>query len=195
MAAPKAITLDVGWTLAYPRVSLWDIFAAVGGEAGSTMTADQAEEVVNSMLMATRMHAIEEFQRGAEYSDSDEAFFALFGTMSRLLFNFAGITGDADALSARFLERFWSPDNWMVYEDVIDALERLRARGVRVGVLSNASSDLVNFLDRLQLLPHFDFTVISAVEGTKKPDRRIFEHALRRAGAPPGDTVHVGDMY
>ncbi len=195
MPLPKAVSLDVGWTLVYPRASLWDVFADIGREAGSTMTSEEAEALVNNVLMATHRHAIDEFQRGAEYTDSDEAFLALFDSLSRLLFNLAGVTGDHDRLSALFLERFWSPDNWMVYDDVIAAIERMRTRGIRVGVLSNASSDLRGFLERLGLLPHFDFTVISAVEGTKKPDRRIFEHALQRAGTAPSEIVHVGDMY
>jgi len=195
MSPPKAVCLDVGWTLVYPRASLWDIFADVVREAGSQMMAVEAERLINDVVMATRPQAVEEFHRGAEYADSDEAFLALFETMSRGLFTFAGIGGDHEALTGRFLRRFWNPDNWVVFDDVIAAIERLRARGVRVGVLSNASSDLVDFLERLGLLPHFDFTVVSALEGTKKPDPRIFAHALRRAGTAPEETVHVGDMY
>jgi FMN phosphatase YigB (HAD superfamily) len=31
--------------------------------------------------------------------------------------------------------------------------------------------------------------------GTKKPDRRIFEYALGRAGVEAAHAAHVGDMY
>jgi len=195
MRLPKAVSLDVGWTLVYPRASLWDVFAEVGREAGSRMTAADAEAMVNGFVMATRAQSVEEFQRGAQYDDSDEAFLALFETMSRVLFTLAGIAGDHAALTGRFLRRFWNPDNWAVFDDVISAIDRLRGLGIRVGVLSNASSDLVDLLDRLGLLRHLDFTVVSALERTKKPDRRIFEPALRCAGTVPDETVHVGDMY
>jgi FMN phosphatase YigB (HAD superfamily) len=62
-------------------------------------------------------------------------------------------------------------------------------------VLSNAPSDLPAFLDRLGVAPYLDFSGVSAIEGVKKPDRRIFEIALQRAGVPPGGALHVGDMY
>ena len=52
-----------------------------------------------------------------------------------------------------------------------------------------------SFLERLGLAPHLDFTVVSAIEGVKKPDRRIFEVTLARAGVAPHETLHVGDMY
>ena len=68
-------------------------------------------------------------------------------------------------------------------------------RPVTGDTLSNAGSDLLGFLDQLGLLGLFDFTVVSAIEGTKKPDRRIYERALERAGVRPGEAVHVGDMY
>jgi putative hydrolase of the HAD superfamily len=39
-----------------------------------------------------------------------------------------------------------------------------------------------------------DFVVISAEVGVRKPDPRIFEEALRRAGVAAGEAVHVGDL-
>jgi putative hydrolase of the HAD superfamily len=85
--------------------------------------------------------------------------------------------------------------NWAVFPDVPDALRRLRASGLRVGVLSNAGSQLPAFLASLGLADLLDFAVVSAVEGVRKPDRRIFERALELAGARPEEALHVGDMY
>jgi FMN phosphatase YigB (HAD superfamily) len=66
---------------------------------------------------------------------------------------------------------------------------------LHIGVLSNAPSNLPSFLERLGLAPHLDFTVVSAIEGVKKPDRRIFEVTLARASVAPEEMLHVGDMY
>lgn len=192
---PKAVFLDVGWTLVYPRDSLWEIFAAVVRDAGAELDAHGAEKLVYQLMSGRRDQALAELEAGAQYTDSDEEFVRLFEVMGRALFGMAGVPGDHAALSARFLERFWTLENWTPFPDVIDSMQRLRERGVRVGILSNASSDLLDLLAALDILPHCDFTVVSAIEGTKKPDRRIFEVALGRAGAEPGEAVHVGDMY
>ncbi len=191
----RAVFFDVGWTLSYPLRSLWDVFAEVIREAGQEATSGEVEGMVHSSLAKRREQAISEFMGGAEYTDSDEQFEALFLALGHLMFRKVGLRGDPDAFTREVLERFWLLENWKVYPDVLRAIERLRARKVRIGILSNATSAIVGFLEEIGLLRHFDFTVVSAIVGTKKPDRRIFERALEEAGVDAADAVHVGDMY
>ena len=40
-----------------------------------------------------------------------------------------------------------------------------------------------------------DIVIDSADEGVEKPDPRLFEIALSRAGAHADSTIHVGDIY
>jgi len=195
MMEPQAVYFDVGWTLIYPRESMWEIFADVAGQAGAEVTAEQGETLVHGMMQSQRQRSIADFEAGTEYPDSDEQFLAQFGLLGRLIFAAAGVPGDHGELATRFMQRFWTVDNWAVFPDVIDGLARLRARGIRTGVLSNASSDLMAMLEFSGVLPYLDFTVISAIEGTRKPDRRIYARALERAAVPAERVVHVGDMY
>jgi putative hydrolase of the HAD superfamily len=192
---PRAVCLDVGWTLIHPVESLWDAFEAVGREAGADVGTESVERLVHDMMSGNRQRAFEEFEAGARYTDSDAEFESLFLALGRTVFALTGMPGDHEALTSRFLERFWRPENWAVFPDVMEGMRRLRAAGIRVGVLSNAASNLLDFLAGLGLLDHCDFAIVSAIEGTKKPDRRIFEIALERAGADAASTVHVGDMY
>jgi putative hydrolase of the HAD superfamily len=191
----KAVFFDVGWTLSYPERSLWDCFTEVIREGGVYIHPEKVENIAYSLVASRREQAIREFLDGAEYADSDEQFEALFLAMGHLMFSKVGLDGDHNGLTRDVLERFWLLENWEIYPDVIDVLERLRARKVRIGVLSNATSALVGFLEEIGLLPYFDFAVVSAIEGTKKPDRRIFERALEQAGVKPAHAAHVGDMY
>ena len=191
----QAVFFDVGWTLSYPERSLWDVFAEVIRKEGVGATSEEVERTVHSVIERRREQAIREFLAGAEYTDSDEEFEALFLAMGHLLFRETGLEGDHEALTRAVLERFWLLENWAVYPDVIDAIERLRACKIRVGILSNATSALVGFLEEIGLLQYFDFTVVSAIEGIKKPDRRIFERALEQAGVEAANAAHVGDMY
>jgi HAD superfamily hydrolase (TIGR01549 family) len=174
---------------------LWDCFAEVIREEGIETSSGEVERTAHSMIASRREEAIREFLNGAEYPDSDEAFEAIFLVMGHVMFKKAGVEGDLDALTRDVLERFWLLENWAIYPDVFKAIERLRARQIRIGILSNATSALVGFLEELGLLQYFDFAVISAIEGTKKPDRRIFERALEQAGVEVADAAHVGDMY
>jgi FMN phosphatase YigB (HAD superfamily) len=48
---------------------------------------------------------------------------------------------------------------------------------------------------RLGLAPRVDLLIDSHDEGVEKPDPRLFELALERAGARRETTLHVGDLY
>jgi putative hydrolase of the HAD superfamily len=88
---------------------------------------------------------------------------------------------------------------WNLWEhvpaDVTPALERFRALGLRVVVVSNANGKLRELFERIGLAPHFDLMLDSSVEGVEKPDPRLFQIALERSGAEAGSTLHAGDLY
>ncbi len=111
----------------------------------------------------------------------------------------AGIAAEEAAMAAaeRELRREHVASNlWsVVAEGAPAALDRLRAAGHRLALVSNADPDLPEFLAGLDLARRFDHLVVSGIFGVEKPDPRIFREALRVSGADPASTVHVGDMY
>jgi HAD superfamily hydrolase (TIGR01549 family) len=76
-----------------------------------------------------------------------------------------------------------------------EALERLKADGYRLGVISNADGRVPALLDEVGLAHHFEFIVDSEVVGISKPDARIFELALKRLGLAGEQCLYVGDLY
>jgi HAD superfamily hydrolase (TIGR01549 family) len=78
---------------------------------------------------------------------------------------------------------------------VLPALEALRARGLKLTVVSNANGRLRTLFDRLALSGCVDCILDSHDEGIEKPDPRFFEIALERSGASRETTIHVGDIY
>ena len=78
---------------------------------------------------------------------------------------------------------------------VVPTLAALRARGLRLTVVSNANGRLCSLLDRLALTTTFDCILDSHDHGVEKPDPRFFELALARSGADRRTTIHVGDLY
>lgn len=191
----RAVSLDVGWTLAYPRESMWEIFADVCRKAGVSVNAEDVEMFVRSVWTVGQQRAEEQLRAGAHYSDSDEEFSAQFRFLGELVFRHLGFNEGTADLMQEFFRRFWHPEQWQLFPDAVDAVRGLRALGLRVGVLSNAPSNMPVLLEKLGLLRHLDYAVISAVEGVRKPDRRIFLRSLERAGSKPSETAHVGDMY
>lgn len=79
------------------------------------------------------------------------------------------------------------------FADAAPALRDLRARGLRVVVVSNWDCSLPDWLARAGLGGLFDGAVSSAVVGAPKPAPAVFEAGLALAGCGPADAVHVGD--
>jgi putative hydrolase of the HAD superfamily len=77
------------------------------------------------------------------------------------------------------------------------ALERLRAQGVALALLSNTmrtpGTVLRKLLERFGLLACFAHTTFSDEVGVRKPAAEIFALTLRALGVPPEAAVHVGD--
>jgi putative hydrolase of the HAD superfamily len=115
-----------------------------------------------------------------------------------LVLDEAGIARSA-ATDAALLELKAWHDRHCLWEDVPKgvrpSLERFRAAGLRLAVVSNSNGTLRGLLDRLGLAPAFEVILDSAVEGVEKPDPRIFHLALERLGEDAGTALHVGDIY
>lgn len=77
-------------------------------------------------------------------------------------------------------------------------LEYLKDKGIRTGVISNISYDPSVVAERInRLLPEnaFEFILTSSHFMFRKPNKRIFDLALEKAGLQPGEVWYVGDQY
>jgi putative hydrolase of the HAD superfamily len=80
--------------------------------------------------------------------------------------------------------------------ETIETLERLRGMGLRLGLISNVSllpHMLRADIDALGIGRYLDAAAFSSEVGVRKPDPRIFVHALRALGVDPAHAVFVGD--
>ena len=82
---------------------------------------------------------------------------------------------------------------YVVFDDVLPTLDELASRGVRCAVVSNWDCSLAGVLAQLGILERFATVSVSAVVGARKPDTRIFRHALAMLGLEPNQVVHIGD--
>jgi len=79
------------------------------------------------------------------------------------------------------------------FPDAAPALRALRARGMRLVVVSNWDVSLHAALEQAGLAPLLHGAISSAELGASKPDPAIFRHGLVLAGVPAENALHVGD--
>ena len=80
-----------------------------------------------------------------------------------------------------------------LFPDTLPALQRLRAYGVPMGIISNYGKTLLDLLIQFELDRYFDFAIVSANEGVAKPDPKIFELGLAAARSSASEVLYVGD--
>ena len=86
--------------------------------------------------------------------------------------------------------------HWKLFPQTLGALRKIRALGLRLAMLSNASDEanVRRMLANHRLESYFDPIVISAAIGVRKPDARAFQPVLNAWGIPARDIVMVGDQ-
>jgi epoxide hydrolase-like predicted phosphatase len=96
-----------------------------------------------------------------------------------------GVSPEAEGL----LERMFAGFEWV--EAMYDMLRDVKSNGVKTCLLSNSWSNVYprDGWDEL-----FDAVVISGEVGMRKPEPRIFEHALGRVGLPGEACVFIDDI-
>ena len=181
----ETVFLDAGGVLVNPN---WDRVAATLERHGVRTSA--------AALEAAEPHAKKQLDTGQAIQATND------NTRGWLYFNLvlqhAGLAlSPATEAALKELAEYHAQHNlWeSVPREVPDALDRLRAAGHRLVVVSNANGTLRKHFARLGLARHFDVLIDSCDEGVEKPDPRIFQLALQRSGARAETTLHAGDFF
>lgn len=126
---------------------------------------------------------------------SPEAREAFFAEYERLILQGAGVE-----VGPELAGRVWArvrqiPYDLALFDDVLPGLERLRALGLTLGLISNMNREGQELAASLGLTAHLDFVVTSREVGAEKPHPPIFLAALEKAKVSPEQAAHVGDQY
>lgn len=190
----RAVFFDAGHTLVYAEPSIEQVYVEEAARGGAIVPLERFKALFKPLF--------NEFFR--DYSarpenaqSSDLVDYRMWRTMTREMYKripeMAPVAFGPwfDAL----YDRFGRAASWRIYDDAEPAIRALRARGLRLGIISNWDTRLRSIVRDLGLEAKMDFVLISAEVGWRKPHRSIFEEALKRAGVTPGEALHVGDLY
>lgn len=177
---PRAVTIDAFGTLVElvdPVEPLRAALAAAGVERDA--------EVVARAFAAEVAHYVPRAHEGRDAA----SLAALRRDCAAVFLAEAG----ADLDPAGFAPAFVRALAFRPLPGTLEALDALRARGLRLACVSNWDVSLADALAAAGLAAPLDAIVSSAEAGAPKPDPRPFLLALERLGAEPGETLHVGD--
>lgn len=83
-----------------------------------------------------------------------------------------------------------------LFPGALDLLRDLRARGKRLGLLTNGFSETHREkIALLQITEYFDAIFLADEVGMVKPDPLLFAHACQKLNSAPSQSAMVGDRY
>ncbi|HEY7692920.1 MAG TPA: HAD family hydrolase [Gaiellaceae bacterium] len=177
----RAVLFDVDFTLARPGPDL-------GPEGYRRMGERYGLDLDPARYPEARTAALETLERHPELRHDEELWFAFTERIVR------GMGGDSDAARELAVEmtRAWErSENFDLYDDVLPVLGRLRARGLKLGLVSNGGREISDFVAHHQL--DVDCAIASRAHGWTKPHESIFMAALDLIAVAPAEAVMVGD--
>jgi putative hydrolase of the HAD superfamily len=192
-ALPRAMLIDMDDTIlsAYSKPELaWTIIA---GEFADEIAPYEPQVVAAAITGAARdfwakagaewrLKLIEARQLTVKYG-----FAALAAAGGRAL---------PDDLTVRIGDRFtaYREEQMFVFPGAHEAIDTLKARGVRLALVTNGAADMQRAkIERFALAHRFDHIQIEGEHGFGKPEEKAYLHAMEALGATATDTWMVGD--
>jgi HAD superfamily hydrolase (TIGR01509 family) len=184
--AVRAIFFDAGNTLIH-----MDYDAIAAALAGQGVTASAAD--VQRAEWRARVRLDASFLPGAstEHPDTGDRYLAF-------VLDELGVRASATVQALTTWRRGYNVPRglWTVVEPEAEAaLALTRRAGLVAAVISNSNGTIAAILEGFGLRRHLDFVIDSSEVGVEKPDPRIFQIALERAGVEPTQAAYVGDLY
>jgi putative hydrolase of the HAD superfamily len=176
----RAVVFDVDYTIARPGPDLGpDGYRRLGERHGLALDPARYE--------AARRDAFTDLKRHPEL-DHDEEIWIRF--TQRIIEGMGGV-GDTYAAAAE-MEGAWAhAHHFELFDDALPALDAIRTRGLKIGLLSNSARDLDEFVAHHGL--DVDAVLTSGAHGKTKPHETIFRRMLELLGVQAAEALMVGD--
>ena len=183
---PRAVLFDAGNTLLrmnYPAIGR---HLASRGHRVAVEAIEEAELRARVRLDTDLAHGVSTEGRAAQ--DRYTAY----------LLEGLGLTDPGEIDAATAFKRGYNPPAGLfdtAHPDARTVLRGAKAAGLVAGVVSNSNGSAHALLAGAGLASDLDFVIDSALVGVEKPDPRIFQIGLERAGVDADEAVYIGDLY
>lgn len=188
----RAVFFDVFGTLMPYRILPREIVLSKrAGLAGVEVSPERMKAALEALQRRDQGFAMAG-QMGGEDVPRDRPYWVRMFTN---VLSTAGVPGDVTPYAVAMCDNFLQTEDFYLDQETLPTLRGLRKRGLLVGAISNAPKGLAKTLDKFGVLPELAIAVGSQDIGIEKPDRRIFEYALRETGMVAAQSAYVGDEY
>lgn len=186
----KTLFFDAAGTLIHVAEPVGQTYRRILAAHGMDANASDLEQ---GFRTTWKLHPPPSYERGERSADDDKSWWkSLFLNAVSSVFPDTQNPKSVHAAFEDAYTHYASPAAWCPYPEVPAVLEALSTR-LPLWIVSNFDRRLISVLEGLGLARHFRGIILSSEVGASKPDRRMFDAALRAAGAVSHECLHVGD--
>ena len=185
----KAVFFDWMNTLTHAEPDRHEQFCQVARELGIKLSP---QKVIRGIYAAGT-----QLPEGAPYRWRESEDPEIFTRYLEIILAEAGVKLPRDTVLEilKKISRSAKVENYVLYDDVLPTLKKLKKRGLIVGLITSLTKDMNLICRNLGLAPYVDFVVTAKEVGANKPEPPIFLLALERASAHASEALYVGDQY
>ena len=187
----KAVFFDLYQTLVRYQPSQEELEA----KALKSFGFDVSPENLRHPILTANEYIYQQIAKRPLSQRSREELMALYMEYQRIVLKEAGLEADEKVVMGLLGMMQKAKMDLVLFDDVLEALDDLKKRGLKLGMISNIERDMSATLEKLGLSTQLDIVVTSQDAGFTKPQREIFQYALDRSGIKPDEAVYVGDQY
>lgn len=184
----RHILFDLGGTLMHSRGDWMPIFERADQALASKLRKYDIE--LDTKVFRAHLHEYYE-QRDKDFRETTYHF-----VLHELLMDL-GYAEVAEPVLRSALDAMYSitQTNWMLEDDTVAVIQKLKSNNYQLGIFSNAGDDqdVQELIESFGIRPYFDFVLTSAACYYRKPHPRAFEIALAQWNIPPEDAIMIGD--
>jgi len=188
----RAVLFDAVGTLIELREPVGATYSRLAAEFGARVPVALLEEAFARCLAAAKplvfpgepLVRAEVLEREGWRRLVDDTFRSADGT---------SLPRPFDAFFERLFEHYAGSEAWALRPAARETLLALRSRGLATGIVSNFDQRLRRVLASLGIHHLFHAIVLPADVGAAKPERALFDAALKRLGLAGDQVAYVGD--
>ena len=171
---------DAAETLFTTRGSVGEIYGSIARLYGSKASID-----------AIQAAFARQFRGAGPLSQEDQKRW--WKDVVHRVFSEVGMVDNFDLFFEQVYDRFRDSQGWILFPETIEVLTEVKKLSLKLGVISNFDDRAYSVMRSLNILQFFDSVTLSSETGYCKPDREIFDAAVRSLGVPASEVLLVGD--
>jgi putative hydrolase of the HAD superfamily len=190
----RLVSFDAADTLVAVNWSPGQFAVDRASEIGIELDRQTAAEVYERLLYS-RWREYQELNKCQDGSSNEERCDAFWLGLTSDWLGRLGLPDRGPELLAHAAERMYAADSpvYSLFDDVLDCLAAIKAKGIPMVVLSNWDYSLHRVLRAYGLTSWFAHVFASLEFGPEKPEPELFHFVEGRTGFRGAEVLHIGD--